>query len=293
MAGAGALERGNRCGPAAGSMLVSVGLDPHRARELAAERMLALAEAHEHRAAERLAIYDLERERRARCPVRPGSAASPGRNPTRERTVPRHPQATRRGCVSGARRSRTGASGSGRRADRPADYPGARRSAPQAPRRARARAPRPRRARDPRASRAPGREIARACGDGEAPPEPHAGPARSAAHRDRAHARRSRPRSACAPSPTPTPGVTPSRRREIVRRYRQAASSLERIHRLRIILHRCRNRIVLPTIAKIMACLIILVNVSKPRLWPPVRRVKPRSRGPGSRRAANRQRNAR
>ena len=47
-------------GRAAESTLVSVGLDPHRAGELAADRMLTLAEPYEHRPTERLAIHDLE-----------------------------------------------------------------------------------------------------------------------------------------------------------------------------------------------------------------------------------------
>ena len=47
-------------GPAVASPRVSFGLDPHRAVELAADRMLALVEPYEHRSTERLAIHDLK-----------------------------------------------------------------------------------------------------------------------------------------------------------------------------------------------------------------------------------------
>ena len=137
-----------------------VELDAHRARELAADRVLALAEAHEQRPAERLALDAPRSGRRARCRARPGSAASAGRSPRRARSGPVARAAGSPCGRSRARRSRARRSGSGRRADRPSGRRASPRSAPRAPPRARARAPRPRRARDPTACRAPRRGIA-------------------------------------------------------------------------------------------------------------------------------------
>ena len=207
-------------------------------------------------------------ERRARCHARRGSAASPGQSPTRERSGPRHRPAARRGSTSGARRSRTRAWGSDRRAGRPTGRRAARRSACSSPSESTCSSTSASACTRSRTSRAPERETAPAGGDGAAPPT------RLADLRGQAHTviwlvlddpdlgqlvHHPRHRRGCHPEP----------RREIVRRDRRAAASLERVHRLRIVLHRWRNKSLRRHARSNMACLIVLVEPTKPLIRRP------------------------
>ena len=69
------------------------------ARRRCARRRARAAEAHEQRAAERLALDAPRAARRARCPARPGSGASRGRRPRRARSARRRRSAARRGAT--------------------------------------------------------------------------------------------------------------------------------------------------------------------------------------------------
>ena len=86
----GTLERGDRLDGQRRHPRASCTSTRMASREPAADRVLALAEAHEQRAAERLALEDLEALSRRDPVARRGSAASPGRSRRRARTLPRH-----------------------------------------------------------------------------------------------------------------------------------------------------------------------------------------------------------
>ena len=96
---------------------------------------------------------------------------------------------------------------------------------------------------DPTASRAPGRETARARGGGAAPQAPHAAPARSTAHRDSGSCSTIPTSVSLRTIPDTDAGRHPEPTRKIGRRHRRTATSLERIHSLRVVLHRCRKQI--------------------------------------------------
>ena len=68
-----------------------------------------------------------------------------------------------------------------------------------------------------------------------------------AAHRDRARCSTIPTSVSLRTIPDTEAGRHPEPRREIVRRNRRAAASLQRVHRLRIVLHRRRNKLLQPT----------------------------------------------
>ncbi len=280
-------------GRAAGSTLVSVDLDPHRAGEHAADRMLARVEAHEHRPAERLAVDDLEVSAQTDAElgqvaehlrVGIGHANEPSRGTDRELV-----EAAGRALVDleQGRRDRIAV-----RIDRRMTEPlcdqllellgedvleHLRLGMHPIPRH-------PELLSEEQLEQtvmAQHLQSNTAALVGQAHTviglmldDPDLGQlAHHPRHRRRGH---------------PEPG------REIVRRYRCAATSLQRIQRLRVILHRRRNRLFSHHHTKIMARLIIRVKASKTTVCRPALRV---SRGPSPRRAAPRrrrgQRNAR